>query len=98
METSLPESFSLSQNFPNPFNPVTVIRYSIPSDVKGMSSNVRLNVFDNIGKQVAALVNEKQSAGSYEVNFKAEGLPSGVYFYKLEAGEFVETKRMILLK
>jgi len=97
-ETLNPESFSLSQNFPNPFNPVTVIRYSIPSDVKGMSSNVKLNVFDNIGKHVAALVNEKQSAGSYEVNFKAEGLPSGVYFYKLEAGEFVETKRMILLK
>ena len=87
-------SFRLNQNFPNPFNPVTSIHYSIPSG----GNNVKLVVSDNLGKDIFTLVNEKQNAGSYAVNFYGEGLPSGVYFYRLEAGEFVESKRMILLK
>ncbi|MBK8553736.1 MAG: T9SS type A sorting domain-containing protein [Ignavibacteria bacterium] len=79
------EKFSLSQNYPNPFNPVTVISYSIPSDVRGQASDVKLVVYNNLGKEIITLVNEKQNAGSYAVDFNGEGLPSGVYFYKLEA-------------
>lgn len=98
LSSSIPERFSLDQNYPNPFNPVTVIRYSIPSDVRGQASEVKLVVYNNLGKEILTLVNEKQNAGSYAVDFNGEGSPSGVYFYKLEAGEFIETKRMILLK
>ncbi|HRB01151.1 MAG TPA: T9SS type A sorting domain-containing protein, partial [Ignavibacteria bacterium] len=73
-------------------------RYSIPSDVRGQTSDVKLIVYNNLGKEIMTLVNEKQNAGSYAVDFNGDGLPSGVYFYRLEAGEFEETKRMILLK
>jgi hypothetical protein len=83
----------LTQNFPNPFNPNTIINYQLP-----ISNFVSLKVYDALGKEVATLVNQKQNSGSYEVEFNGEGLPSGIYFYKLEAGDFVETKRMILLK
>ena len=86
--------FRLFQNYPNPFNPVTVIQYSIPSG----GNDVKLVVYNNLGKEILTLVNEKQNAGSYAVNFNGESFPSGVYFYKLDAGEFVESKRMILLK
>jgi len=86
--------FRLFQNYPNPFNPVTVIQYSIPSG----GNDVKLVVYNNLGKEILTLVNEKQNAGSYAVNFNGESFPSGVYFYKLYAGEFVESKRMILLK
>ncbi|MDQ3021549.1 MAG: T9SS type A sorting domain-containing protein [Bacteroidota bacterium] len=108
VNSSIPENFSLSQNYPNPFNPSTVIRYSIPSNVKGRvpfgsTSNVKLVVYNSLGKEIATLINEKQNAGSYTVDFNGEGLSSGIYFYKLEArygqaGDFVETKSMILLK
>jgi len=93
-----PQNFILSQNYPNPFNPITIIRYSIPSDVRGQTSDVKLIVYNNLGKEIMTLVNEKQNAGSYAVDFNGDGLPSGVYFYRLEAGELSETKRMILLK
>jgi hypothetical protein len=93
-QTSLiPVSFSLNQNYPNPFNPVTKIKYELPS-----ANFVTLKVYDLLGKEVSLLVNEKQSAGRYEVEFSALNLPSGAYFYRIEAGEFVEIKRMILLK
>ncbi|MEO8666226.1 MAG: T9SS type A sorting domain-containing protein [Ignavibacteria bacterium] len=95
---TVPEGFSLSQNYPNPFNPSTIIRYSIPSNVNGQTSDVKLVVFDALGKEVNTLVNEKQNAGSYEIEFDGAEIPSGVYFYKLETDEFAETKRMILLK
>jgi len=91
-------NFSLSQNYPNPFNPKTIIRYSIPSKANGQLSIVKLLVFDNLGKEIVTLVNEKQNAGSYSVEFNGENLSSGIYFYKLSAVEFTETKRMILLK
>jgi len=87
------QEFFLRQNYPNPFNPNTTINYQLP-----VTKHVSLKVYDVIGKLVASLVNEKQNAGSYTVDFNGDGLPSGVYFYKLEAGEFTETKRMILLK
>ena len=88
-----PFEFVLSQNYPNPFNPSTKIKYSIPT-----SEFVTLKVYDVLGNEVAALVNEEKPAGTYEVNFNASQLSSGIYFYKLQAGSFVETKKMILLR
>jgi len=88
-----PKSFSLSQNYPNPFNPVTEINYELP-----ITGYVKLVLYDILGRQVATLVNEKQSAGSYTAKWNAGSFASGVYFYKLTAGDFVQTKKMILSK
>jgi streptogramin lyase len=97
---NVPEKFELSQNYPNPFNPSTTIRYTIPnvtlSGVEG--SRVQLKIYDVLGNEVATLVNEAQSSGNYEVTFNGSSLASGTYFYKLQAGSFVETKKMILMK
>ncbi len=90
-----PEKFELSQNYPNPFNPSTTIEYSIP---KNSVQNVQLKIYDVLGREVATLVNGKQEAGRYKVKFNANNLPSGIYFYTLRAGDFVATKKMILLK
>jgi sugar lactone lactonase YvrE len=87
------DDFSLEQNYPNPFNPSTSIQYRVSS-----ISNVLLKVYDVLGNEVATLVNEEKPAGSYEVKFNAVGLSSGIYFYKLQAGSLVETKKMILLR
>jgi probable HAF family extracellular repeat protein len=87
------ENFTLNQNYPNPFNPSTTIRYSIPE-----FSFASIKVYDVLGKEIATLVNEEKPAGSYEINFDAIGLSSGIYFYKLQAGSFVETKKMILIR
>jgi len=95
-ETSLPEKFYLEQNYPNPFNPSTNIRYSIPVGIGDVE--VQLKVYDANGKEIETLVNEKQNAGNYSVSFNAVNYPSGVYFYKLKAGDFSETKRMMLVK
>jgi hypothetical protein len=89
----LPASFVLYQNYPNPFNPSTKIKYSLPQ-----SSKVTLKVFDVLGKEVAVLVDEVKSRGVYEINWNAESFPSGVYFYQIKAGDFIETKKMILMK
>ncbi|HMN16550.1 MAG TPA: endonuclease [Ignavibacteriaceae bacterium] len=88
-----PATFALSQNYPNPFNPATRIQYSISS-----RQFVSLNVYDVLGNLVARLVNEDQPAGSYEVDFYALGLSSGIYLYKLQAGTSIQTKKMILAK
>ncbi len=93
LSSIVPDKFTLSQNYPNPFNPKTVIRYSLIEN-----RFASLKVFNIIGNEVTVLVNQKQNAGNYEVEFDGNVLPSGVYFYKFEAGDFVETKRMILLK
>lgn len=93
-----PESFSLSQNYPNPFNPSTVINYTIPSNSKSQMSNVKLVIYNSLGREVATLVNENQNQGSYSVEWNASGFSSGIYFYELEAVGLVETKRMILVK
>jgi photosystem II stability/assembly factor-like uncharacterized protein len=90
---SLPEQFALEQNYPNPFNPSTTIRYSIPT-----SEFVTLKVYDVLGNEVATLVNEEKPAGSYEVNFNAAELSSGIYFYTLQSGSFTQTKKLILMK
>ncbi len=88
-----PFIFALQQNYPNPFNPVTVIKYQLPSAEK-----VSVKVFDVLGKEVATLVNENKQPGYYEVSFDASNLASGLYFYRIEAGSFVETKKMMLIK
>jgi len=89
----VPNGYSLNQNYPNPFNPLTTIEYSIPK-----TSHVDLRVFDVLGNEVATLVNEYRPIGIYEVEFEATSLSSGVYFYKLQAGEYVGTKKMILMR
>ncbi len=89
----IPKTFAIQQNYPNPFNPVTVIKYQLPS-----SEKVSVKVFDILGKEVATLVNENKEPGYYEVSFDASNLASGLYFYRIEAGSFVETKKMMLIK
>jgi len=88
-----PKLFSLNQNFPNPFNPVTQIKYQIPK-----STHVTLVIYNISGQEVARLVDEQQSAGFYSIKWDASHLSSGTYIYKLIAGNFVETKKMILIK
>jgi len=88
-----PSVYFLTQNYPNPFNPNTKIRYSIPQ-----SSNVAIKVFDILGNEIETLVNGEKQTGTYEITWYADGLPSGVYFYQLRAREFVETKKMVLMK
>ena len=85
--------FSLHQNYPNPFNPTTTIKYSIPK-----LSFVTIKIYDVLGSEVATLVNEEKPVGTYELNWNAANLPSGVYFYRLQAGSFMQTRKMILLK
>ena len=85
--------FRLEQNYPNPFNPVTTIKYSIPSQ-----SFVQLKVYDVLGNEIITLINEEKTAGNYEIEFNASEIPSGVYFYTLNVGEFVQTRKMILIK
>jgi len=89
----VPASFDLSQNYPNPFNPSTKIDFTIPS-----SSQVVLKVFNVLGQEVASLVNGTMTAGSHTVTFDASKLASGVYLYKITAGSFVSTRKMVLLK
>ena len=89
----IPSEYNLAQNYPNPFNPSTTIKYSLSNP-----EIVTLKIFDVLGKEVATLVNEQKPAGDYEVNFHAEQLVSGVYYYKLIAGDFVSTKKMIFMK
>ncbi len=88
-----PRGFALQQNYPNPFNPETEIRYQIPE-----VSRVTLKVFDPLGREVAMLVNEIQDAGFKSVTFNASNLASGMYFYRMQAGDFVQTKTLLLLK
>jgi len=89
----IPTVFKLYNNYPNPFNNQIVIKYSIPQ-----SSNVVIKVFDILGNEIESLVNEEKQTGTYELTWYAEQLPSGIYFYQLKAGSFVETKKMVLMK
>ncbi len=104
ISNEIPSQFSLSQNYPNPFNPATKINFDIPRDARRETRDVKLIVYDALGKEVATLVNQKLSQGSYEVEFNGANFPSGIYYYKLiidsfgEAGSFSEVKKMILLK
>ncbi len=89
----IPNEYSLSQNYPNPFNPETNLKFQITK-----SGFVKLTVFDMLGKEISVLVNQELSAGTFTVNFDASALPSGTYFYRISAGSFTETKKMILIK
>ncbi len=93
LDNFTPSDFALHQNFPNPFNPVTIIRYSIP-----LKSQVEIVIYNTLGEKVKQLVSEEKEAGSYSVEFNASSLPSGNYFYRLQAGSFTETKKMVLMK
>lgn len=91
--SNLPANYQLSQNFPNPFNPTTDIKFEIPNN-----EFVTLKVYDKLGREVQTLVNEFKQAGSYKVSFNATSLSSGIYFYKIQSGSFSETKKMMLIK
>jgi len=93
ISSEIPDDFSLSQNYPNPFNPMTKIKFQVPN-----SGFVKLVVFDMLGKEVATLVNEELNVGTYDYEWSGINLPSGIYFYRLEAGHFNLTKKMILIK
>ncbi|MCK5704289.1 MAG: T9SS type A sorting domain-containing protein, partial [Cyclobacteriaceae bacterium] len=92
-ELYIPDEIILSQNYPNPFNPSTTIKFSLPSP--GFAT---LKIYNTLGEEVAVLLNNELSTGTYEVEWNANGLPSGVYFYHLQTDGFVETKKMLLLK
>ena len=100
LNVTVPEEFTLLQNYPNPFNPSTKIKYTIPNvSLSGdEGSGVKLRVYDVLGNEVATLVNESKPAGTYEVEFNASNLSSGVYFNKIQAGNYFETKKMLLIK
>ena len=98
VNVGLPATYLLEQNYPNPFNPVTIIKYSLPKD-----GNVKLGIYNILGEEVNILSNGIQKAGSYQIEWKGvdrnnDILPAGVYFYRLEAGDFVDVKKMIFLK
>ena len=99
----IPQEYILHQNYPNPFNPITKIEYSIPLGIRQLLEelslqNVNLTVYDNLGRKITVLVSQKQIPGKYEVQFDASSLSSGVYFYRLVSGDFVATKKLMLLK
>ncbi len=96
--TTMPELFLLSQNYPNPFNPQTKIKFDVPANVKGKTSNVKLVIYDLLGREVVTLVNEELKPGTYEVDWDASNFSSGVYFYRIISGNYIETKKMILMK
>ena len=93
ISTELPDRFELYQNYPNPFNPSTTIRYTLPK-----SSFVSLRIYDVLGREVKTLFSGYRNAGNYSDVFDASNFSSGVYFYKISAGEFTETKSMVLIK
>ena len=89
----IPSNYALFQNYPNPFNPATTIRYDVPS-----AGLVKLVIYDILGREISSPVNEIKTPGSYIISFDASNLPSGVYFYKITAGNFATTKKMLLVK
>jgi len=93
IDAKIPEEFVLFQNYPNPFNPITTIRFIIPQ-----SQFVSLKIFDMLGREIKTIVNGNKTPGTYEVNFDGSSLTSGVYFYRLQAGSFMETKKLVLIK
>jgi plastocyanin len=93
ISNKIPSSYNLYQNFPNPFNPVTKVKFDI-----AVSGNVKLTVYNIIGQETSSLVNEHLNAGTYEIDWNAGNIPSGIYYYTLRAGSYVETKKMILIK
>lgn len=93
VSTEIPNKFSLSQNYPNPFNPTTKIKFTIPKE-----SFAKIIVFDILGREVSTIINEELKPGTYEVDFDSGNLSSGIYYYKLLTGDYIETKKMVLIK
>jgi len=93
LATAVPSSYTLEQNYPNPFNPSTTIRYGIPR-----ATRVERKVFNLIGEEVATLVNQEQSAGTFECRFDGASLPSGLYFYRLRTDSYSETRKLLLVR
>ena len=93
VDIKVPDKFELQQNFPNPFNPSTLIQYQVPENIF-----FRLKVYDSLGKEISTIVNEQKNPGNYSFDFNGKELSSGVYFYVLEAGDFISMKKMILIK
>jgi len=91
--SNLPKEFSLSQNFPNPFNPITQIKYALPQDC-----DVKLTIYNILGRKVASLVDGKQRTGYKTIRWDAGSFSSGIYFYRLQAGDFVQTRKMVLIR
>jgi len=103
ISSKVPDNFSLYQNYPNPFNPTTKIKFNIPNmnpplSKGGQGGSTFLKIYDILGREVAALVNENLSPGTYEVEWNASNYPSGIYFYQLKSEDFNQTRRMVLLK
>lgn len=98
LSEKIPEKYALSQNYPNPFNPVTKIKFDIPSVGQRHAFDTKIIIYDLLGREVATLVNDQLKPGSYEVDWDGSGFASGVYFYSLVTPDYVETKRMVLLK
>ena len=93
VDFGVPTKFELSQNYPNPFNPSTIIKFSLPE-----ASNVKLTIFNILGQEVKTLVNEFKEVGVHNINFNSDGIDSGVYIYRIEAGSFTQTRKMTLIK
>ena len=97
-EITAPKDYAIYQNYPNPFNPVTTIKYSIPETGVGQFVSVKLKVFDILGNEITTLVNEQKQSGYYEIQFDASQLASGTYIYRIEAGKFVSSKKLMFMK
>lgn len=99
LQYTLPTEFKLEQNYPNPFNPTTKIRFSIPNVGMGLAlSTITLKVYDILGNEIATLINEQKAPGYYEMDFNASNYASGVYIYRLQSGNFISIKKMMVLK
>ena len=95
---NIPTKFYLYQNYPNPFNPDTKIKYDVPIIGKRNSFHVQVRIYDILGREISTLVNDYKQSGSYEIEWNASNYASGIYFYKIEAGDFITTKKMLLIK
>jgi len=98
ISSEIPQKYELLQNYPNPFNPMTKLKFSIPLSVETTRRVVSLKIYDVLGKEIAVLVNENLKPGTYEIEWDASNLPSGVYFYSLITSEFTQTKKMVVVK
>jgi photosystem II stability/assembly factor-like uncharacterized protein len=98
IRNKIPENFSLYQNYPNPFNPQTKIKFDVPAVGQRLAFDLRLVIYDALGREISTIVNEQMKPGTYEISWDGSNYTSGVYFYKLMAGDYTETRKMILLK
>ncbi len=98
LNNNIPNNFSLLQNYPNPFNPSTKIKFDIPVNVKSQMANVKLIIYDVLGREIATLVNEQLKPGSYKAEWDGSNFASGIYFYSLQTEQFAQTKKMLLIK